>query len=526
MSYLFGRRSQIPQPMRAPTLPLLSLVLLALSTLVPSGLGQGFPGFPEGREFYVAPNGNNADPGTLQKPWKTVSFALRRANLPGDKVFLRSGVYPLTNTLRFWHDGAEAGGPITLATYPLDVERAVLDGNSLPPTASAMLDLSGRRFVDIKGLELRNMRKSVVPHAMVLVGGRADHLRFLGNVFHTLEPFNGYQGSGRVLAFLAGPSQTIEEIEIADNEIFECLTGKAPLVEFAGQVEAVKFTENLVRDNETQAALMLRRPEKLQLFGGGLIGTGSPSDFLFRSNTIQRHADALLGGTGIWIAAGSAVLIQRNRLSDNWIGLRLGGSGSGSDVRDVRIESNFVERSLYQGIALGAGPGPAATRVDSIDVISNTWFDNGRGLQLPSDPGSLVLGQAGRLRLIGNLVVAASSGPAQNLAIARVTGSTNPGILLVTNLYWSLNGQPPIFEPLDGLLLPGLSLWQAVTGQDLGSLQADPLLSLPSAGDLTITGASPARDVALTLAGTYALTDFFGQPRPSGSFADIGAHEF
>jgi hypothetical protein len=51
-------------------------------------------------------------------------------------------------------------------------------------------------------------------------------------------------------------------------------------------------------------------------------------------------------------------------------------------------------------------------------------------------------------------------------------------------------------------------------------------LSLPSAGDLTLTGASPARDAALTLPGSFALTDFFGQPRPAGSFADIGAHEF
>jgi hypothetical protein len=513
--------------MRPSILPVSLLALLALlQLLVPRSLGQGFPGFPEGREFFVAQNGNNGDPGTLQKPWKTVSYALRRANLPGDKVFLRSGTYPLTGTLRFLHDGSEIGGPITLATYPLDLERAVLDGNNLPSNTSAMLDLSGRRFIDIKGLELRNMRKSTVPHTMVLVGGRADHLRFLGNVFHTLEPFNGYQGSGRVLAFLAGPSQTISEIEIADNELFECLTGKAPLVEFAGRVESVNFTENLLRDNETQAALLLRQPNKLQLFAGALIGTDAPRNFLFRSNSIQRHSDLLLGGAGILIAGGSDVLIQRNRLSDNWIGLQIGGPSSAADVRGILIESNFVERSVYQGIALGGAPGALAARVDDIGVINNTFFDNGRGLQSGPDAGSLVLGQASAVRLIGNLVVATSSGPAQNVAIARVSGSTNPGIQLITNLYWSLNAQPPIFEPLDGLLLPGLSLWQAVTGQDTGSLQADPLLSLPSAGDLTISGASPARDKALTLPGTFALTDFFGQPRPSGSFADIGAHEF
>ena len=46
-----------------------------------------------GGTYYVAPNGDDAYPGTLEKPWRTI----RKANLtlqPGDTVWIREGVYP------------------------------------------------------------------------------------------------------------------------------------------------------------------------------------------------------------------------------------------------------------------------------------------------------------------------------------------------------------------------------------------------------------------------------------------------
>jgi Right handed beta helix region len=513
-------------PMHRLTHGLGRLVWLRL-LLVSAALLYAVPAWAQQVQVYfVAPNGSNSNPGTLQQPWKTIGFALRHARQPGDTVYLRQGVYALSETLRFLYDGAVVGGPITLATYPIDPERAVLDGGSLPSSARAMLDLSGRRFINITGLELRNMRKSTGPHAMVLIGDEADNLRLTANVFHGLEPFQGYQGSGRALACLAGPSRTISQIDIIDNEFFSCLTGKAPVIEFAGQVQNSTFIQNIVRDNDTQTAVLLRQPQKLQPFSGLLLGTGLPEGIQIANNTIQRNANTLLGGKGIWVSAGAGVRIERNRLTDNFVGIELGANASDAQVLDVRIESNFIERSLYQGVVLGGAPGQSPSQVRRVQMLNNTLYANGREPLSGSDPGSCVLGQVSEIRLIGNLIVAASVGSIENIAITRIAGSNSVGIQLFTNLYWGENGQAAWFEPLEGLWLPSLLLWQSVTGMDVGSLEVNPQLSLPSTGNLTLTSASPARDAALTLSGTFALTDFYSQPRPVGAFADIGGHEY
>ena len=41
--------------------------------------------------YYVAPNGNDANPGSLEQPWATFLRA-GQAMLPGDTTFIRGGV--------------------------------------------------------------------------------------------------------------------------------------------------------------------------------------------------------------------------------------------------------------------------------------------------------------------------------------------------------------------------------------------------------------------------------------------------
>ena len=60
------------------------LVLLALGTTAPAQESEG--------GYYVAQNGNDADPGTFQKPWRTIDKANRELQ-PGDTVYIRAGTY-------------------------------------------------------------------------------------------------------------------------------------------------------------------------------------------------------------------------------------------------------------------------------------------------------------------------------------------------------------------------------------------------------------------------------------------------
>jgi hypothetical protein len=65
----------------------------------------------------VATDGNDANPGTLDKPWKTIQKAVNYA-VAGDTIFVRGGQYPgIDHGWIFQHSGTQSK-PITLTNYP------------------------------------------------------------------------------------------------------------------------------------------------------------------------------------------------------------------------------------------------------------------------------------------------------------------------------------------------------------------------------------------------------------------------
>ncbi|MCA1808751.1 MAG: right-handed parallel beta-helix repeat-containing protein, partial [Lentisphaerae bacterium] len=85
-------------------------------------------------DFYVAPDGSDDAPGTLQHPFATVARARQAVrDIPGRSqrdaihVLLRGGVYYLSEPLVFGlEDSLAGGGTTTYAAYP--GERPVLSG--------------------------------------------------------------------------------------------------------------------------------------------------------------------------------------------------------------------------------------------------------------------------------------------------------------------------------------------------------------------------------------------------------------
>ncbi len=71
---------------------------------------------------FVAPDGNDANPGTLGKPFRTIQRAVDSLSA-GDTCFVRAGVYRETVTLS---KSGEADRPLRVRAYP--GERVVLDG--------------------------------------------------------------------------------------------------------------------------------------------------------------------------------------------------------------------------------------------------------------------------------------------------------------------------------------------------------------------------------------------------------------
>ncbi len=83
-----------------------------------------------GAELFVAPGGNDANPGTIDRPLATLQRAVDLAT-PGTSIRLRGGTYRPTRNIRITKDGT-ATLPYAITAY--QAEKVILDGESLPFT--------------------------------------------------------------------------------------------------------------------------------------------------------------------------------------------------------------------------------------------------------------------------------------------------------------------------------------------------------------------------------------------------------
>jgi Right handed beta helix region len=65
---------------------------------------------------YVAPNGDDANPGTADRPWATINYAAQRVEA-GDTIVIRGGEYVLHDQIRVGHSGRPDAW-ITFVAYP------------------------------------------------------------------------------------------------------------------------------------------------------------------------------------------------------------------------------------------------------------------------------------------------------------------------------------------------------------------------------------------------------------------------
>lgn len=112
--------------------------------------------------YYIAPDGNDTNPGTFSKPWKTWNKGFTSiAVAPGDTVFFRGGIYPMSVTNGSGYNINRSGNstrPVCFFNYPGEVP--VLDCGNVTPSGYLNFGirvLDDIRYVHFKGLTIRNV---------------------------------------------------------------------------------------------------------------------------------------------------------------------------------------------------------------------------------------------------------------------------------------------------------------------------------------------------------------------------------
>lgn len=104
--------------------------------------------------FFVATNGNDSNPGTIDLPYLTIAKVMTLSGTifkPGDTLYIRGGVYPIIASLTIAKYGA-VDAVYHIYAYP--GELPVLDFSSLTGTGNRGISLKGT-YCHIKGLEIK-----------------------------------------------------------------------------------------------------------------------------------------------------------------------------------------------------------------------------------------------------------------------------------------------------------------------------------------------------------------------------------
>ncbi len=135
-----------------------------------------------GETYYVAPSptGDDANPGTFERPWGTLHKAAE-ALQPGDTVYVRGGRHRPDRVVEVQRSGTPEAW-ISFLGYP--GETAVIDGRDVPlggRNRRGILDVPDQSYIRIKNLHVYNSQGQGIG-----ASGYAHHVEFLHNtVFFT-----------------------------------------------------------------------------------------------------------------------------------------------------------------------------------------------------------------------------------------------------------------------------------------------------------------------------------------------------
>lgn len=428
-----------------------------------------------GADYYVSPDGDNANPGTLEQPWRTVAFATCggtfecpetavNGNLlqSGDTLYLRAGTYTESG-IRFAHSGAE-GQTIRIKNYA--DEEAIVDGGFTAANGlqhQPVFEIDDAHYIVLQGLSIRRGLRSNIRmgydgsatnitvkscdlsefvvndnSATIYVNSGTDVIEISNNKIHDKNG-EGANSAG-IIIFNSG------RMKIANNEIYNTTQG----IYYKHSQDnglATTIENNFIYDQDSTGMLI------------------SNAETVIRNNIILRT-----GGAGILLFEESAscgflasqdMSVIHNTLVDTFRGIYVSRSRECLGAYNTLIRDNLIAnfsngemRGLavwpYHGFPDYNLPDESETTFDHNLIFSTGFQEPIRIINQYYDVNNTPLAGSGNIQQEPNFIDAANGdyrlaagSPGQNAASDGTDMGADPSMVgLEGPKYWHLWREP------------------------------------------------------------------------------------
>ncbi|KOP25299.1 hypothetical protein AMR41_18030 [Hapalosiphon sp. MRB220] len=461
--------------------------------------------------YYVAPDGSDDNPGTVDKPWKSVNHAVNESSpvKAGDTILVQPGTYTELITLGKSGDSQlgditlKANGDVTLRDP--DPKNGFFREGVIQSAGKGNWVIDGFRIENTSwaGISLRDAYNMTVQN---------NHTYETGASGIIVMPDTYYNGGEAEVTSknIKVLNNTVERAswiwkgnaskEGNINDGFDLNTGTQESLSIWG-VDGFEVANNTVKEGNRE---------------GIDIKTGSRNGSV-HNNTVTDQA--LVSGTPNGYSGGPGLYIEGNR----------------ADMFNIDVYNNVVANNTAGGLVI-TDEVPNQGDVSGIRVYNNIVYGNGKD-GVNSGQGIGVSSNVSDVQIVNNTV----DGNVQGFLI---DGSDNYGgyqprdILVRNNIFANSSFRNGFVEDVDSVTLDHNLFTNKFakayeTGNGVNNLKAENNTQAESIGfadlngkNFQLTSDSPAIDTGSAEIGDYAKLDYDGKQRGQGKGTDIGAYEF
>ena len=243
---------------------------------------------------------------------------------------------------------------------------------------------------------------------------------------------------------LGSAATVMTNITIDGSEVHHCIPGWTEAITMNGYLDTFKITNNLVHDIKN-IGIVAAGNYRWVLDPANGFSTPASQNYArngtITDNTVYNCLSPIAASAGIYLDGARTVLVERNRLYDNHVGVSVGNETSNSHSGGHTIRNNIIYDNVWTGMILGSNADSAW--VENTKVLNNTLFRNNTSVKtlIPKkDANGFVIIQ-------GGVAVIDTFPNASEITTQRLSNSNDlPGakIVVQNNIFRSRKGKPII----------------------------------------------------------------------------------